>query len=654
MYVAQTVSLVVALLTWMPAATFGSPSIPQDKDEFLEARLELAQDNRSQLEAALDVEDEQQRASVEFLIRNMPGRDLKRLSADFLLEHVRLAHQAREESAWKISDELFLNNVLPYANVDETRERWRPEMCQRAKKIIEGCKTPGEAAQQLNQKLFREVGVKYSTKRKKANQAPAESIEQGLASCTGLSILLVDACRSVNVPARLVGIPRWANKRGNHTWVEVWDNDNWHFTGAAEYNAQGLNRAWFKNDAAKAIKSSRMNSIYAVSFKKTDTPFPMIWSRGARPVSAINVTDRYTALGTVLKDNEIRVMVRARSNATETPRISIPVVIESVDDRTIRVEGTTKDESADTNNFLTVVLKRDKTYRIRPKSNKADNDPLSFEARQFKTPADKDQLILDVTTAMAVEITADPQQQQEDAVVKKEKWISLFNGKNLDGWTVKIAKHPLGENYANTFRVEDGVLKCEYDDYEEFGGRFGHLYSDMSYSHYRLKLEYRFVGRMVPDAPHYVDLNSGVMLHSQPPQSMSLDQGFPASLEMQFLADLGTGQRQTGNVCTPGTHLVYEGKLTKKHIVKSSGPTLPADQWVAVEMLVRGNEELIYLVEGKEVLRYTNPQLDPESKEAKSLVAKGASLDLSFGHIALQAEGQRVWFRNIELLPLDK
>ena len=252
--------------------------------------------------------------------------------------------------------------------------------------------------------------------------------------------------------------------------------------------------------------------------------------------------------------------------------------------------------------------------------------------------------------ATAQKIATEPALEQQAA--EKQEWVTLFNGKDLTGWTVKIAKHPLGENYANTFRVEDGILKCEYDDYQEFDERFGHLYSNLSYSHYRLKLEYKFVGRMVPGAPKYVDLNSGVMLHSQPPQSVSLEQGFPASLEMQFLADLGKGKRQTGNVCTPGTHLVYDGKFTKKHIVKSTGPTLAPDQWVSVEMLVRGNQELVYYVEGKEVLRYTKPQLDPESKEAKSLVAKGASLDLSFGHIALQAEGQRVWFRNIKLLPL--
>lgn len=250
------------------------------------------------------------------------------------------------------------------------------------------------------------------------------------------------------------------------------------------------------------------------------------------------------------------------------------------------------------------------------------------------------------TTDSKAESTAEPK--------KAEEWISLFNGKDLDGWTVKIAGHPLGENYANTFRVEDGVLKCEYDDYKEFGKRYGHLYSNLAYSHYKLRLEYRFDGRMLPDAPGYVDLNSGVMLHSQSPQSMLLEQGFPASLEMQFLADLGTGERQTGNVCTPGTDLVYDGTFTKQHIVKSSGPTLPADQWVSVEMEVHGHDLIIYRVEGKEVLRYTKPTLDPNSKEAKPLHARGADPKLSFGHIALQAEAQRVWFRNIEILTLKQ
>ena len=234
-------------------------------------------------------------------------------------------------------------------------------------------------------------------------------------------------------------------------------------------------------------------------------------------------------------------------------------------------------------------------------------------------------------------------------------WIKLFNGKDLSGWTPKIAKHPLGENTFNTFRVEDGILKCEYDKYPKFDRKFGHLYTNLSYSHYLLRMEYKFAGKMMSDAPSYVNLNSGIMVHSQPPQSMSLNQGFPVSLEFQFLADEGKGRRPTGNVCTPGTNLEMDGKLITQHIVQSSAPTIPADQWVKIEIEVQGNKEIIHRVNGKEVLRYQKPQLDPKGAvvQTKELFAAGAPLSLSHGHIALQAEGQPVWFRNIELKQLE-
>jgi hypothetical protein len=237
----------------------------------------------------------------------------------------------------------------------------------------------------------------------------------------------------------------------------------------------------------------------------------------------------------------------------------------------------------------------------------------------------------------------------------ESKWIRLFNGRNLDGWTIKIAKRPLGENFANTFRVEDGILKVSYDDYDKFDGRFGHLFTNLAYSHYVLRLEYRFFGKMMADAPNYVNLNSGVMLHAQPPQSMRFDQGFPSSLEMQFLADEGRGERSTGNLCTPGTHVEMGGKLITRHIVKSSAPTFPADVWVQAEVEVRGNEEIIHRINGVEVLRYQRPQLDPTNNNAPAsdLLQAGADLMLSYGHIALQAEGQPVWFRKIELRPLE-
>lgn len=235
-------------------------------------------------------------------------------------------------------------------------------------------------------------------------------------------------------------------------------------------------------------------------------------------------------------------------------------------------------------------------------------------------------------------------------------WFQLFNGKNLDGWTVKLAKHPLGEDPFQTFRVEDGMIKVSYEKYGKFEQQYGHLYSNLSYSHYILRMEYRFEGKMMADAPSYVNLNSGVMYHSQPPQSIGVNQSFPVSLEFQFLADEGKGARPTANVCTPGTNLELEGKLVTQHIVESTSPTFAPGDWVKIELEVHGGKEVIHRVNGKEVLRYQRPQLDPEGRIEKTdaLFAAGAQKLLEFGHIALQAEGQGVWFRNIELKPLDE
>lgn len=236
----------------------------------------------------------------------------------------------------------------------------------------------------------------------------------------------------------------------------------------------------------------------------------------------------------------------------------------------------------------------------------------------------------------------------------RSQWRSLFNGQDLSGWTIKIAKHPLNENYAETFRVEDGVIKVSYDKYGKFEGRFGHLYTNQPYSHYVLRLEYKFTGSAVADAPHWAKLNSGVMIHSQSPLTLELDQGWPASMEMQFLAVGATAGKQTGNAVTPGTNLEMNGKLITDHIIDSRAKLSPLDEWVTAEIEVRGNEEVIHRIDGVEVLRYQRPQLDPREESARRLLAAGAPLALSFGHIALQAEGQPIWFRKIRIRPLSE
>ena len=239
------------------------------------------------------------------------------------------------------------------------------------------------------------------------------------------------------------------------------------------------------------------------------------------------------------------------------------------------------------------------------------------------------------------------------AAPAEQGWRSLFDGQSLDGWTVKIAGHPLGENYRNTFRVEDGIIKVSYDGYGRFEGRFGHLYTNSAYSHYVLRLEYRIVGDVMADAPSWTALNSGVMVHAQSPLSMTLKQSWPVSLEGQFLAVGTTAGRQTGNACTPGTHVHLQGQLTTAHIIDSRSRLYPKDEWVAFEIEVRGHDVVIHRVNGEEVLRYTNPILDEKDADAQRLLQAGVPRELGFGHIALQSEGQPVWFRNIQIRPLQ-
>lgn len=240
------------------------------------------------------------------------------------------------------------------------------------------------------------------------------------------------------------------------------------------------------------------------------------------------------------------------------------------------------------------------------------------------------------------------------AAAEPEQWHDLFNGKDLSGWTVKIAGRPLNENYANTFRVEDGILKVGYDGYEKFDKRFGHIYSNLSYSSYILRLEYRITGEGLADAPHWARLNSGVMIHAQSPLTLRLEQAFPVSMEFQFLAAGASAGKQTANAVTPGTNLELSGKLLTDHVIDSKAKPLPREEWVLAEVEVHGNQEVVHRINGAEVLRYQRPQLDPSDADAQRLLAAGAPLQLSFGHIALQAEGQPVWFRNIRIKPLER
>lgn len=233
----------------------------------------------------------------------------------------------------------------------------------------------------------------------------------------------------------------------------------------------------------------------------------------------------------------------------------------------------------------------------------------------------------------------------------EEQWISLFNGKNLDGWTVKLTGHELGDNWGETFRVTNGVMQVSYDKYEKFGGKFGHIFYKQPFSHYRIRVEYRFTGNQCPGGPGWALRNSGIMIHGQSPESMRKEQNFPVSIEVQLLGGTGKGERSTANMCNPGTHVVLNGQLCKQHCVNSRSKTFDGEQWVTVEVEVRGNDLITHKVNGEVVMEYEKPQLDESDADAKKLIKEG-DLMLRSGSISLQAESHPVEFRKVELLPL--
>lgn len=237
---------------------------------------------------------EEGKRAAEFLTKHMPEADKSQLSLEFLMENLDLAMKAREEFPWakSLSEELFLNEVLPYAVFDEPRDPWRKDFYEKGKDLVKDAKSASEAVQLLNREFFKLINVHYHTGRKRPNQSPKESMESGMATCSGLSIILVDVCRAVGVPARAVGTPMWSNGRGNHTWVEIWDG-GWKFTGADEYDEKGLDRGWFVKDAAEAKAEVKMNAIYATSWKRDGGHFPLVWAPGNDSVGAENVTARY-------------------------------------------------------------------------------------------------------------------------------------------------------------------------------------------------------------------------------------------------------------------------------------------------------------------------------------------------------------------------
>jgi len=237
-------------------------------------------------------------------------------------------------------------------------------------------------------------------------------------------------------------------------------------------------------------------------------------------------------------------------------------------------------------------------------------------------------------------ITACSDAESTNADSEIEDWVELFNGENLDGWDLKIRGYELNENFANTFRVENGLMKVRYDGYEAFDQKFGHIFYEEPFSYYRLRVEYRFVGEQATNGPGWAFMNNGIMFHSQSAESMDIDQDFPTSIEFQLLGGDGENERPNGSICTPGTHVVVDGELITDHCINSGGPTHHGDQWVTAELVAYGDSLIQHILNDEIVMEYTQPQLEDGTP-------------LTGGYIALQSESHPTDFRTIEILNLE-
>ncbi len=245
-----------------------------------------------------------------------------------------------------------------------------------------------------------------------------------------------------------------------------------------------------------------------------------------------------------------------------------------------------------------------------------------------------------------------------------EDWESLYNGHNFFGWDIKFKGEPLNVNYKDTFLPLENSIRIQYGDYKSFDEKYAHMYYFKPFSHFKLRFEYKFFGNQVEGGAVWNVRNSGIMFHSQSAISNGFDQHFPVSIEMQLLGGLSNGdERPTGNMCSPGTNVEFNGQLDETHCISSSSETYDGDRWVSAELIVYGDSIIHHIIEGDTVLTYSKPQLDDHfvTQQKDDWSDFGVYSDswkksngqlLSSGYIALQAESHPIEFKGLRLLNL--
>jgi len=331
-------------------------------------------ENALELQRAVERAPVEQKVAMQKLIAGMPVRDRQALKADYLLRNTALAFEAKKKAPWgpQIPDDIFVNYLLPYSAIGEDVDEWRSDFRARFLPVIDGIQKPGEAAHKINTLLWKMLDVVYSPKRDKPDQSPSHSMRIKMASCTGLSILLIDACRSVGIPARFVGC-LWAHKPGNHSWVEVWQEGVWYHLGA--FDGAGLNNAWFNNDVVFNRVHDPQYAIFAYAWLPSETNVLRSMTSGRNtPRPVIDVTQRYLDLFKNNQDCRINVVVRDASGK----RIVRDLFLIQGDKR---VSGKSFDDAQDLNSHFSFVAPEGTVARIQ--ASKSDGSLIDSREVTF-------------------------------------------------------------------------------------------------------------------------------------------------------------------------------------------------------------------------------------------------------------------------------
>ncbi len=304
--------------------------------------------------------------AVSFVAEHMPAPDKGTVTPEWIRSDVRNALSMRNRFQWseRIPDAIYLNYVVPYGILNERREDWRTVLKEKYAPLVASCRTAEQAVWRIASRMSADTDVVYSRERRHPVMSALEALQEKKVSCTGQSILLICALRSVGIPARAVGVSTWNHIPGNHTWAEAWYNGSWHMI---EFNEKKENTPWVMENIGMLDTTRPEQQIIAASWApaEKETFFPLIPVFGfPERIPGENVTSRYSALSRAwyeqegLSRNEQRIFIEVTDNTSgRAHRMSARVLL-LAPDGTVVTEGESPGSRDDMRKFLRFTMPR--------------------------------------------------------------------------------------------------------------------------------------------------------------------------------------------------------------------------------------------------------------------------------------------------------